>query len=87
MRNTLVTLVMAIGFTGAAVAGSDKCNAGPKEQWKPQAELEKKLAAEGWKIKKVKIDAGCYEVYGTDKDGKRVEMYFDPKTFEPVKTP
>lgn len=85
MRKPIVTLVLALMASGAAMAGGDKCNAGPKDQWKPQAELEKKLTAEGWKIKKVKIDAGCYEVYGTDKDGKRAEVYFDPKTFEPVK--
>jgi hypothetical protein len=81
-RTTLALFTLAV--SGAAFAGSDKCNV-PKDQWQPIAALEKKLTTEGWKIKKAKVDDGCYEVYGTDANGKRVEQYFNPKTFEMVK--
>ena len=43
-----------------------------------------KLKAEGWDVRKVKIDNGCYEVYGFDGKGQRREAYFNPKTFELV---
>jgi hypothetical protein len=68
---------------GAAFAG-DKCNM-PVSEWRPRQELEKKMLAEGWKIKELKTDDGCYEIYGTDAQGRRVEAYFDPKTFKIVK--
>ena len=76
------SLVLVAASTSAFAA--DKCSAGPQSEWKPQAELEKTLVAKGWKIKRVKIDAGCYEVYGTDGAGKRAETYFHPKTLAPV---
>lgn len=47
-------------------------------------ELQRKLTADGWKVRQVKVDNGCYEVYGFDNTGKRIEIYFNPKTFEKV---
>ena len=58
----------------------------PKAEWQPKEALQQKLEGEGWKVKKLKIDDGCYEVYGTDAQGKRMEVYFDPKTFATVKS-
>ena len=40
----------------------------------------------GWKINRVKVDDGCYEVYGMDAKGQRAEAYFDPKSLEQVDT-
>ena len=36
------------------------------------------------KIKNIKIEDGCYEVYGTDGAGKKQEVFIDPKSFEIV---
>jgi hypothetical protein len=33
-------------------------------------------------VRKSKVDGGCYEVYGTDPQGNRVEAYFHPVSFE-----
>ena len=43
------------------------------------------LTAEGWDVRKIKEDEGCYEVYAVKADGKKVEAYFNPATFELVK--
>jgi hypothetical protein len=86
MRRIFSALALAaILGSGAAFAGADYCNV-PKDEWQPQEVLEEKLKGEGWTIKRVKIDAGCYEVYGKTADGKRMEAYFDPKSFELVKS-
>lgn len=69
--------------SGAHAHGDFKCDV-PKAEWKPQMELQRKLTAEGWKVRQVKVDNGCYEVYGFDNTGKRIEIYFNPKTFEKV---
>jgi hypothetical protein len=89
MKSKVISAVLATGLavslsTGAAAA-SDKCSA-PKAEWQPQEALQQKLEGEGWKIKKIKVDDGCYEVYGTDAAGKRMETYFDPKSFAVVKS-
>lgn len=66
---------------------AEKCEPMPKEQWRPQAELERKLMNEGWKISRVKITNGCYEVYGRDAKNNRMETFFHPRTFEIVTAP
>ena len=45
-----------------------------------EADFKAKAEAEGYKIKKFKVNSGnCYEIYGT-KDGKKVEAWFNPET-------
>lgn len=65
----------------ASASGAMTCSA-PRAQWKGEAALVRRLGAQGWKVRKAKVDGGCYEVYGTDPAGNRVEAYFDPVTFE-----
>lgn len=79
----LITLICIASSSAARAHGEFKCDV-PKAEWKPQMELQRKLTAEGWKVRQVKTDNGCYEVYGFDEKGKRVEIYFNPKTFEKV---
>ena len=89
MRSMIVTAALAATLALPLAAGgaqaSDKCSV-PKAEWQPQQSLQQKLETEGWKIRKIKVDDGCYEVYGTDAAGKRMEAYFDPKTFNVVKS-
>jgi hypothetical protein len=93
MKSTVVsaavTGALAAAFATSLAAGtalaSDKCSV-PQAEWQPQEALQQKLEGDGWKIKKIKVDDGCYEVYGTDGQGKRMEVYFDPKSFAVVKS-
>ena len=83
----VAAFVLALGSTaGAQVVDHDKvrCEPVPKEEMKPQMDLQRKLTAEGWKVRQVKNFNGCYEVYGFDASGKRVEAFFNPKTFDKV---
>ena len=86
IRHAAVALLALAAFAAQA-QHAEKCEAIPKEEWKPQAELERKLTDMGWKISRVKITNGCYEVYGRDAKNNRMEMFFDPKTFEVVTAP
>ncbi len=72
--------VLALSAT-AVYADSNRCNA-PMSEWQPRESLQQKLEAEGWQVKRIKTDDGCYEVYAFDKDGKRIEAYFDPKSLK-----
>lgn len=86
MQKILIAVVASAAAlsAGAAFAG-EKCNV-PVSEWRPRQELEKKMLAEGWKIRQLKTEDGCYEIYGTDRQGRRVEAYFNPKTFAIVKS-
>ena len=76
--------LLAFASASAFAQHAARCEPIPKDQWKPQAELERKLTDMGWKVRRVKIENGCYEVYGTDERGGKVEVFFHPKTFERV---
>ena len=78
---TFVSLALLASTTAFA---ADKCQAGPASDRQPKETLEKALVAEGWKIQKIKVDDGCYEVYGTDAKGNKVETWFHPKTLAPA---
>jgi hypothetical protein len=67
--------------TPASATGKMTCDA-PQAKWKSRTALEAKLKKQGWQVRKSKVDGGCYEVYGTDPQGRRVEAYFHPVTFQ-----
>lgn len=62
-----------------------ECTTEPKDKWQNQDAFKKQLEAT-YKIKVFKVTEGnCYEIYGHDKAGKKVEIYFNPVTGEKVK--
>lgn len=84
MKQLLATLALAITASAACAHGKVDCPAVPKEDKKPHAELQRKLEADGWKVRQVKDYKGCYEVYGMDDKGTKVEAFFHPTTFSRV---
>jgi hypothetical protein len=87
LHSVAIAFVLAGFAAGALAQHAEKCEAIPQAEWKPQAELERKLTNQGWKISRVKITNGCYEVYGRDEKNQKVETFFHPKTFEVVTAP
>lgn len=61
------------------------CKAHPRNEWMKEAQARAKLEKEGYKIKSFKASGDCYELYGFDKQGGQVEIYFDAKTLAVVK--
>lgn len=76
-------MVVLAAFSGASLAGA-KCEKHPKRDWMSEADAKAKIEAQGYQIKKFKVDGNCYEIYGT-KDGKKAEVYFDTRTLDVVK--
>lgn len=75
-------LVISFGYIAPAYAtGLMDCDTG-ESQWRSMDELREHVIQAGWQVRKVKVDDGCYEIYGTTPEGQRVEAYFDPVTFE-----
>ena len=77
---SLVALVSTPAFAKA------NCKAYPKTEWMKEADAKAKIEAQGYTISKFKVDGNCYEIYGKNKAGKKVEIYYDAKTLEPVKS-
>lgn len=75
----LSALLVTLLATSAALAGPT-CNV-PKEKWMKEADFRARVEADGYQIKVFKVSRGqCYEIYGFDRNGKKVEIYFNPET-------
>ena len=87
MKRRFPFSVAALLLAATSIAhahGNVQCEAVPAAERKPQMELQQKLVSEGWKVRKVQVYHDCYEVYGFDEKGARVEAFFHQKTFDRV---
>jgi hypothetical protein len=74
-----------LGFAFSMLAGSavaePQCTSEPKDKWLSESDMKTKIAALGYKTKIFKVTkSNCYEIYGQDTNGKRIEIYFHPIT-------
>ncbi|UUT09930.1 PepSY domain-containing protein [Pseudomonas zeae] len=79
----LLSLIIA---SPLAVAGP-QCTTAERSQWQDQNAFQEQLKGQGYEISKFKVtDGNCYEIYGFDKDKRKVEIYHDPVSGKAVKT-
>ncbi|MFV0543278.1 MAG: PepSY domain-containing protein [Marinicella pacifica] len=76
-----MTALMATFLISTAALADDDCT-DPVADWQPQDNLRQLMIDNGWDVKRIKVDDGCYEVKGFDQDGNRVEAKFSPATLE-----
>ena len=77
---TKLLIATLLATTAMAASAGPTCQV-PKDKWMKEADFKAKLEAQGYQIKTFKVTKGeCYEIYGMDKSGKKVEIYFDPAT-------
>ncbi len=84
--NSLLSVVLssALMLIAGPVFAKKDCTKEPKDKWMKEADFKTKVEAEGYKIEKFKISGNCYEIYGKNKEGKEVEVYFNPVDGKPV---
>lgn len=78
-------LLAGLSAAGSAAAHGDVSCDVPRSERRPAVELQKELQKQGWAVRKLEKFNGCYEVYGFDANGKKVEAFFNPKTFERIR--
>ena len=62
MKTTLAILsFLIVLFSG--VVWAEGCFV-PISQWQPRSAVAKLAEASGWTARRIKIDDGCYEIYG-----------------------
>jgi hypothetical protein len=82
MRTFAFSLVVA----GAVIIplsayANPTCTTEPKAKWMSEEAIKAKIAALGYRdIRSFKVTESCYEIYGTSKENKLVEVYFNPVT-------
>ncbi|MGH8353812.1 MAG: PepSY domain-containing protein [Pseudomonas sp.] len=87
MRKLLTITLAGLALASPLAFAKTECTTADKAQWQDQAKFQEDLKAQGYEIKKFKVTGGnCYEIYGFDKDKRKVEIYFDPVSGKAVKT-
>lgn len=62
-----------------------QCASAERSTWMDESGFREQMKNQGMKITKFLITPGnCYEIYGFDKAGKRVEIYYSPVDASPV---
>ncbi|MEZ5870691.1 MAG: PepSY domain-containing protein [Nitratireductor sp.] len=85
---TFIAIAAAVStllVAAQAEASSKDCGSVPQAQWMSKEVLTQKATELGYTVRNVKVEDGCYEVYGIDSKGARVEAYFHPATGEVVR--
>lgn len=77
-------LVLSLGLCALPTWASDDCDA-PVNRWQTREALRQWAAAQGWQIQRLKIDDGCYEVRGTDAQGRSFKAKIDPENLKVLK--
>lgn len=73
----LITTLLASTLVASAAFADDDCH-DPVGDWQPRETLRQMLEAKGWKVHRIKVDEGCYEVKGFDQDGNKVKAEYFP---------
>lgn len=77
------TLLIGLGAAGVALADDDDCRV-PMADWQPREAVQAMAEAEGWTVRRIKTDDGCYEIKGRDATGREIEVKVDPATLAVV---
>ena len=77
-------LVLSLGLAVTPTWASDDCDA-PVNRWQTREALQQWATAQGWQVQRLKIDDGCYEIRGTDAQGRGFKAKIDPETLKVLK--
>lgn len=80
MRATLTILIVLASLAAMGVAQADEGCTVPMAQWQPREEVQRMAEEQGWTVRRIKIDDGCYEIDGRDPEGRAIEVKVDPAT-------
>ncbi|MFQ3198831.1 MAG: hypothetical protein ACI81A_002559 [Paraglaciecola sp.] len=81
MKNKIVTLLITSCLVSGAAFADDDCT-DPVSEWQSRDQLRQMIEDKGWKVKRIKVDDGCYKVKGLDRKGNRIKATFSPASLK-----
>jgi len=82
LRFSIAVLCLVLAATPALA--DDDCDV-PVQYWQSRDAALRHAAGLGWQVQRLKIDDGCYEIYGRDAQGRNFKAKLDPQTLRVVK--
>ena len=85
-RCGLLALALSLSLCLAAMPSwaDDDCDA-PVARWQSREAVRQMALRQGWQIQRLKIDDGCYELRGTDAQGRNFKAKIEPETLKVLK--
>ena len=81
---SLLVVSLGIGLAALPAWADDDCDA-PVDRWQSREAVRQMAVKQGWQIQRLKIDDGCYEILGTDTQGRNFKAKIDPETLKVLK--
>ncbi len=82
LRHGLLALTLSLATLPAWA--DDDCEA-PVARWQSREAVRQMAVRQGWQIERLKIDDGCYELRGTDAQGRSFKAKIEPETLKVLK--
>lgn len=79
-RSRTALLAALVVAAPLAMAG-EACDA-PPEAWQARSAVQELAQRNRWRLERLKVDDGCYEVRGRDAEGVRFKARIDPATLK-----
>lgn len=83
MKPTLTILSVLAVFPAGVALASDDCFV-PMAEWQPRDAVARLAQENGWTVRRIKIDDGCYEIDGRDANDRRIEVTVHPATLQVI---
>ncbi|MFW2543956.1 PepSY domain-containing protein [Primorskyibacter sp. 2E107] len=83
MTKTLTILAVLAVFPAGVALADDDCFV-PMANWQPRASVVRLADENGWTVRRIKIDDGCYEIDGRDAEGRAIEVTVHPATLQVI---
>ena len=79
MKKTVTILGVLAALAAGTALADDDCFV-PMADWQPREAVARLAEANGWTVRRIKIDDGCYEIDGRDAEGRAIEVTVHPAT-------
>ena len=84
IKKTLTVLALLATLPAGMAFADDDCSV-PLANWQPREAVERLAQDNGWTLRRIKIDDGCYEIKGRDATGREIKAKIDPATLRVIK--
>ncbi|OOY18236.1 MULTISPECIES: PepSY domain-containing protein [Thioclava] len=81
MKKTVTILAFLAVLPAGMALADDDCFV-PMADWQPRDAVAQLAEENGWTVRRIKIDDGCYEIDGTDAQGRQLEVTVHPSTLQ-----
>lgn len=84
MKKSLTVLALLATIPAGRAFADEDC-AVPLASWQPRDAVARLAHDNGWALRRIKVDDGCYEIKGRDATGREIKVRIDPATLRVIK--